>query len=90
MLPYFFVCLAKVSQLVGCLYFVGGDVGVAVLDILDILECLVVLDVLVVLDILFVLVNLGCLVELVVINSLAYKLTKNQQLPNTSTHKLTN
>ena len=33
MLPYFFVCLAKVSQLVGCLYFVGGDVGVAVLDI---------------------------------------------------------
>ena len=93
MLPYFFVCLAKVSQLVGCFYFAGVDVGVAVLDVvavLDILECLVVLDVLVVLDILFVLVNLGCLVELVVINSLAYKLTKNQQLPNTSTHKLTN
>lgn len=33
MLPYFFVCLAKVSQLVGCFYFVGGDVGVAVLEI---------------------------------------------------------
>ena len=66
----------------GYLFFVGGDVGVAVLAVvavLDILECQVVLD------ILFVLVNLGCLVELVVINSLAYKLTKNQQLPNTST-----
>ena len=66
----------------GYLFFVGGDVGVAVLalvTVLDILECQVVLD------ILFVLVNLGCLVELVVINSLAYKLTKNQQLPNTST-----
>ena len=74
-LPYFFICLAKVSLLVGYLFFVGGDMGVAVLDVvavLDILECLVVLD------ILFVLVNLGCLVELVVINSLAYKLTKNQ------------
>ena len=33
MLPYFFVCLAKVSQLVGCFYFVGGDVGVAVLAV---------------------------------------------------------
>ena len=66
----------------GYLFFVGGDMGVAILDVvavLDILGCLVVLD------ILFVLVNLGCLVELVVINSLAYKLTKNQQLPNTST-----
>lgn len=64
MLPYFFVCLAKVSLLLGYLFFVGGDVGVAVLDIVavsDILECLVVLDVLVVLDILFVLVKLGCL-----------------------------
>ena len=102
MLPYFFVCLAKVSQLVGCFYFVGGDVGVAVLAVvavLDILECLAVLDILVVLvylgclvvlDILFVLVNLGCLVELVVIDSLAYKPTKNQQFPNTSTHQLTN
>ena len=66
----------------GYLFFVGGDVGVAVLAVvavLDILECQVVLD------ILFVLVNLGCLVELVVINSLAYKLTKNQQLTNTPT-----
>ena len=92
-MPYFFICLVKVSLLVGYLFFVGGDMGVAVLDVvavLDILECLVVLDILIVLDILFVLVNLGCLVELVVINSLAYKLTKNQQLPNTSTHKLTN
>ena len=81
-MPYFFICLAKVSLLLGNLFFVGGDVGVAVLAVvavLDILECQVVLD------ILFVLVNLGCLVELVVINSLAYKLTKNQQLPNTST-----
>ena len=86
-LAYFFICLVKVSLLVGNLYFVGGDVGVAVLDVvavLDILGCLVVLDILV------VLVNLGCLVELVVINSLTYKLTKNQQLPNTSTHQLTN
>ena len=66
-LAYFFICLVKVSLLVGYLYFVGGDVGVAVLDIL------------------FVLVNLGCLVELVVINSLAYKFTKNQQLTNTPT-----
>ena len=72
MLPYFFVCLAKVSELVGCFYFAGVDVGVAVLDIvavLYILECLVVLDILfvldllVVLDILVVIVNLGCLVE---------------------------
>ena len=92
-LAYFFICLVKVSLLVGNLYFVGGDVGVAVprcSSSSSYLGCLVVLDVLVVLDILFVLVNLGCLVELVVINSLAYKLTKNQQLPNTSTHKLTN
>ena len=71
-LPYFFVCLAKVSLLVGNLFFVGGDVGVAVLGVVAVLDIL------------------GCLVELVVINSLAYKLTKNQQLPNTSTHKLTN
>lgn len=28
MLPYFFVCLAKVSELVGYLFFVGRDVGV--------------------------------------------------------------
>ena len=60
-LAYFFICLVKVSLLVGNLYFVGGDMGVAVLDIvvvLDILECLVVLEILeclVVLDILFVL-----------------------------------
>ena len=53
-LPYFFICLAKVSLLVGYLFFVGGDVGVAVLAIvavIDILECLVVLDILFVLDI---------------------------------------
>ena len=63
-LAYFFICLAKVSLLVGNLFFVGGDVGVAVLDVvavLDILGCLVVLYILVVLDILFVLVNLVCL-----------------------------
>lgn len=73
-LAYFFICLVKVSLLVGYLFFVGGDMGVAVLAVvavLDILECLAVLDILVVLvylgclvvlDILFVLVNLGCLV----------------------------
>lgn len=73
-LPYFFICLAKVSLLVGNLYFVGGDMGVAVLAVvavLDVLGCLAVLDnlfvlvylgCLVVLVILFVLVNLGCLV----------------------------
>ena len=63
-LPYFFICLVKVSLLVGNLYFVGGDMGVAVLAVvavLDVLGCLAVLDILVVLDILFVLVNLGCL-----------------------------
>ena len=67
-LPYFFICLVKVSLLVGNLFFVGGDVGVAVLGIVAVLDIL------------------ECLVELVVINSLAYKLTKSQQLPNTSTH----
>lgn len=58
-LPYFFICLAKVSLLLGYLFFVGGDVGVAVLAVLavvavlDILGYLAVLDILVVLDIFF-------------------------------------
>ena len=37
-LPYFFICLVKVSLLVGNLFFVGGDVGVAVLDIVAVLD----------------------------------------------------